>query len=74
MAERDYTILTQREDRGIGPDGRVIDVVHVSWQGPSGIAGSVVIPADQYSPATVDQRIRERLNVHLAVAQLGETV
>lgn len=70
--QRLYTILSQREDRIIGPDGRATDGVHIAWQGPNGITGNVTLAEAEYSAANVDQRIREKINTHLSVRQLGE--
>lgn len=71
MADRDYTITSQRQDRGFNAANQVVDVVEVSWQGPNGITGSITVPKVEFSAERVDQLVRADLATHLAVANLG---
>lgn len=66
-----YTVTGQRQTRDEGPDGRMIDVVEVSYVAPGNSVGSVRIPVSEYNAANVDSIIRQRVSEHVGISQLG---
>lgn len=69
MAEG-YVVLAQRQLADVLADGRVGDVMEVTFQTASGVTGSVRVPIDVYDAETVDALIRRRVSVIGAVSRI----
>lgn len=65
-----YTILDQepvQELRG----KRFVDVMEVTYEGPSHVQATVRVPQNEYDPASVDRIIQEQLHRVEGVSALG---
>lgn len=71
MAHIEYVILTQDQSEDLLPNGTFADVWRITFQGPSGTTGNVKVPANVYSPFTVDAAIQAALQNIEAVHALG---
>lgn len=71
MAHIPYEILTQDQSEELAPNGTFVDTWRITFQGPSGTTGTVKIPANSYSPQTVDAAIQAALQNIEAVHALG---
>lgn len=66
-----YTLLSQDLTEELAPNGTFMDVWRITFQGPSGTTAYVRVPANQYSPATVDAAVQAYLTNIEAVHTLG---
>ena len=65
-----YRVLAQ-EPRQELVGNRFVDVVEVTYEGPSQVHSTVRIPEAEYNPASVDRIIQEHLHRVEGVAALG---
>lgn len=65
-----YVVIAQRQLADVLADGRVGDVMEVTFQTTSGVTGSVRIPVDVYDAVTVDEVIRQRVSAIGSVSRL----
>lgn len=70
-SERIYTVTAPTARRDVDVHGNVTDVYDIYWQGPSGIADKVTVPVASYTPDVVDRLIKQQLQRHLDVLNLG---
>lgn len=61
-----WSIVSQTEQIGLGPDGRAASGMLVSFQTGRGVRSSVFVPHDQYTPVNV------RAAIAAKAAQLDE--
>lgn len=61
--------VQEREE--LTPDNRFVQMVNVSYEGPSGTVHTVSIPKRLYTAAAVDQAIEADLHTHEDVHALG---
>jgi hypothetical protein len=66
-----YKVLSQQLREELTPDNRFIEVWEISYEGPSGVVGTVKIPASEHDPASIDRAISAQLHTVESVAALG---
>lgn len=67
-----YRVTGQRQTSIIGDNGLVERVWEVTYRTDQGVVGQVDIPLSEYTADNVDKRIRQLVEVHDAVKQLGQ--
>jgi hypothetical protein len=72
MADRLYTPYAPRDTMIFDAANNAIEAVEVTYSGPNGITGKVVVAKAVFSPEHVDRMIREDLAPKLAVLHLGQ--
>ena len=65
-----YAVIAQRQLADVLADGRVGDVMEVTFQTSSGVTNSIRVPIDSYHPEVVDELIRRRVSLIAAVHRL----
>jgi hypothetical protein len=65
-----YTVLDQQPRQEMSGN-RFIDVMEVTYEGPSHVIDHVLIPQSEYDPASVDRIIQEKLHRVEGVSALG---
>jgi hypothetical protein len=65
-----YTVLDQQPRQEL-TGNRFVDVMEVTYEGPSHVVDHVTIAAADYNPASVDRTIQEKLHRVEAVHALG---
>lgn len=66
-----YTVTSQTEVPGPGPDGRLTDGYRVAFTTASGVNATVFVPRAQYSPGNVAALIAAHAHQLEQVNQLG---
>lgn len=65
-----YIVIAQRQLADVLADGRVGDVMEVTFQTSSGVTASIRVPVDSYTTDVVDEMIRRRVSLIGSVSQL----
>jgi hypothetical protein len=65
-----YRVLDQQPRQEL-TGNRFVDVMEVTYEGPSGVVDHLMVPQREYDPATVDRMIQEKLHRVESVHALG---
>jgi hypothetical protein len=66
-----FTIVSQRQTEDLVPPNQWVEVWEIAYTGPSGVMGTVKIPAREYNLQNVNEAIQQQLHTIESVHALG---